>query len=121
MNQKLFDAHLGFLRAVLMKDVAQLIKCCYPIQVDIALNDTSFSPDFMIQPDLHGAELGAAIGDKYFGGDDVPTVAELRDAFLLQDKEAQKEFIKCVDNYVESQPELNNVYPLILEMINSRA
>lgn len=116
MNTQLLDTHLNLIRAELMKDVARIIKVCYPAQVQLAINNT-VQLHVVETDNFVGAELGAYLGEKYFGGDDVPSLAELRSALLHKDDEVRKAFTKYVDRFIETKPELNNVYRAMLETI----
>ena len=121
MNTQLLDAHLNLIRAELMKDVARIIKVCYPAQVQIAIDSASHNNVVQLHAVEHdhfyGAELGAYLGEKYFGGDDVPSLTELRSALLHEVPETRKAFTKYVDRFIETKPELNNVYRAMLETI----
>lgn len=116
MNTQLLDAHLNLIRAELMKDVARIIKVCYPTQVRLAINN-AVQLHAVENVNFVGAELGAYLGEKYFGGDDVPSLAELRSALLHEVPETRKAFTKYVDRFIETKPELNNVYKAMRETI----
>ena len=122
MNTQLLDAHLNLIRAELMKDVARIIKVCYPTQVQLAIDSASHNNVVQLHvvksDSFEGAELGAYLGEKYFGGDDVPNLVELRNALLHENHETRKAFTKYVDRFIETKSELNNVYRAMLETIN---